>query len=243
MAARVFSICFICHGNRFRSPLAQAFVERLTLGLPAQIQISTAGTLESQGAPALPEARQIAVLCGVDLSGHRSQRLSALSLEATDLVIGFEEAHVRRAIVDAGARRSHAFTFRELVRLVRNFDPAPDLTTVERARTSVTFGDGLRRGDPAAVGEHTGVPDPLGRSWKAQLEIAREIRELSLELAEHLFGVAGSELLLPVPEKIRRRPRWAWRPLHNRSLRRGPSEALESVPEDVGDQRIEGTRE
>ena len=88
MAARVFSICFICTGNRFRSPLAQAFVERLTLGLPAQIQISTAGTLESQGAPALPEARQIAVLCGVDLSGHRSQRLSALSLEATDLVIG-----------------------------------------------------------------------------------------------------------------------------------------------------------
>ena len=240
MATRVFSICFICSGNRFRSPLAQSFVERLTLGLP--VQISTAGTVESDGAPALPEARQIAVLCGVDLSGHRSQRLSALSLEGTDLVIGFEEAHVRRAIVDAGARRAHAFTFREFVRLVRFCAPAPDLTTVERARTAVTFADGLRRRDPAAVGEHTGVPDPLGRSWKAQLEIAREIRELSLELAEHLFGVAGSELLLPVPEKIRRRPRWAWRPLHNRSLRRGPSEALESVPEDVRDQRIEGTR-
>jgi len=55
------------------------------------------------------------------------------------------------------------------------------------------------------------VPDPFGLSWKAQREIAREIRELSLELAQHLFGVAGSELLLPVPEKIRRRPRWAWR--------------------------------
>ncbi len=243
MAARVFSICFICTGNRFRSPLAQAFVERLTLGLPAQIQISTAGTLESQGAPALPEARQIAVLCGVDLSGHRSQRLSALSLEGTDLVIGFEEAHVRRAIVDAGARRAHAFTFRELVRLARYCVPAPDLMPVERARTSVTFADGLRRRDPAAVGEHTGVPDPLGRSWKAQLEIAREIRELSLDLAQHLFGVAGSELLLPVPEKIRRRPRWAWRPLHNRSLRRGSRKTLQGVPEDVGDQRIEGTRQ
>jgi len=158
-------------------------------------------------------------------------------------VIGFEEAHVRRAIVDARARRAHAFTFRELVRLARYCVPGPDLMTVERARGSVAFADDLRRRYPAAVGEHTGVPDPLGRSWKAQLEIAREIRELSLELAEHLFGVAGSELLLPVPEKIRRRPRWAWRPLHNRSTRRGPAEALESVPEDVGDQRIEGTRE
>jgi protein-tyrosine-phosphatase len=240
MATRVFSICFICTGNRFRSPLTQAFLERLTLGLP--VQISTAGTVESQNAPALPEARQIAVLCGVDLSEHRSQRLSALSLEATDLVIGFEEAHVRHAIVDAGAQRANAFTFREFVRLVRNFVPAPGLMTVERAGASVTFADGLRRRDPAAVGEHTGVPDPLGRSWKAQLEIAREIRELSLELAQHLFGVAGSKLLLPIPEKVRRRPRWAWRPLQNRSLRRGPSKAFEGVPEDVRDQRIEGTR-
>jgi len=218
MAARVFSICFICTGNRFRSPLAQAFVERLTLGLPAQIQISTAGTLEWDDAPALPEARQIAVLCGVDLSGHRSQRLSALSLEATDLVIGFEEAQVRRAIVDAGARRANVFTFRELVRLARYFVPASEMTSVERARNVVTFADGLRRRDPAAVGEDTGVPDPLGRSWKAQHGIAVEIRDLSLELAHHVFGVAGSELLLPVPEKIRRRRRWSWRPSRIRSL-------------------------
>jgi protein-tyrosine-phosphatase len=218
MAARVFSICFICRGNRFRSPLAQAFVERLTLGLP--VEIITAGTLEADDAPALPEARQIAVLCGVDLSGHRSQRLSALSLETTDLVVGFEEAHVRRAIVDAGAQRASAFTFTELVALVRYCVPAPDVASVERARRAVTFADGLRRRDPAAAGEHRGVPDPLGRSWKAQLEIAGEIRELSLELAEHIFGVAGSELLLPIPEKIRRRPPWAWPVLRNRSLRR-----------------------
>src|SRR6266850_5316417 len=141
MACPDFSVCFICRGNRFRSPLAQAFVERLTLGLP--VQISSAGTLETENAPALPEARQIAVLCGVDLSEHRSQRLSALSLEAADLVIGFEEAHVRRAIVDAGAARAKTFTFREFVRLLRYFVPASEMTSVERARNVVTFADGL----------------------------------------------------------------------------------------------------
>ena len=109
MAGRNFSVCFICRGNRFRSPLAQAFVERLTLGLP--VQVSSAGTLEAENAPALPEARQIAALCGVDLSGHRSQRLSALSLEAVDLVIGFEEAHARHAIVDAGALQANTLRF------------------------------------------------------------------------------------------------------------------------------------
>ena len=201
-----FSVCFICRGNRFRSPLAQAFVERLTLGLP--VQISSAGTLESENAPALPEARQIAAICGVDLSGHRSQRLSALSLEAADLVIGFEEAHVRRAIVDAGAPRAKTFTFRELVRLLEKRAQASDSVTVDRARTTVTLADDLRRHDSTAAGEDTGVPDPFGLSWKMQREIAVQTRDLSLALTEHVFGVADSGILLPVPDKIREPSRW-----------------------------------
>jgi len=217
MAARPFSICFICRGNRFRSPLAQAFVERLTLGLP--VQISTAGTLEWDNVPALPEARQIAVLSGVDLSEHRAQRLSALSLEALDLVIGFEEEQVRRAIVDARAQQANTFTFREFVRLVRNYTRAPETMTVEGARTAVLFAEALRRRDPAAVGKDTGMPDPFGRSWKAQLEIAAEIRDLSIELVQHVFGVAGSDALPPIPENIRRRPQWRWRPRRARSVR------------------------
>jgi protein-tyrosine-phosphatase len=216
MAGRNFSICFICRGNRFRSPLAQAFVERLTLGLP--VQVSSAGALELENAPALPEALQIAVLCGVDLSGHRSQRVSALSLEVADLVIGFEETHVRRAIVDAGAPRANTFVFRELVRLLGKSSPAPDTMTVEGARTAVKLADDLRRRDPAAAGEDNGLPDPFGRSWKVQREIAVQIRDLSLELTDQVFGVAGSGILPPVPEKIRRRPRWRLRSRRSRSL-------------------------
>ena len=216
MAARPFSICFICRGNRFRSPLAQAFVERLTLGFP--VQISTAGTLEWDNVPALAEAQQIAVLSGVDLSEHRSQRLSALSLEAIDLVIGFEEEQVRRAIVDARAQRANTFTFREFVRLVRNYARAPEAMTVEGARSAVSFAEALRRRDPAA-GKEPGMPDPFGRSWKAQLEIAAEIRDLSIELVQHLFGVDGSDALPPIPENIRRRGQWRWRPRRSRSVR------------------------
>src|SRR2546428_9444207 len=163
MSDRRFSLCFICRGNRFRSPLAQAFVERLTLGLP--VEISSAGTLERFDAGALPEAREIAMLCGVDLSGHRSQGLSAVSLEGLDLVIGIKEADIRRAIVDAGAPRENSFTFREFVRLVINA-PARQTMTVEGAQTAVRFADDLRRRDPAAGGDDTDIPDPFGRSWK-----------------------------------------------------------------------------
>ena len=201
-----FSIVFVCSGNRFRSPLAQAFVERLTLGLP--VQISSAGTLELDDVPALPEARQIAVLCGVDLSRHRSQRLSSLSLENADLVIGFEEEHVRRAIVDAGARRPNSFKFREFVSLIRQTDPAPGKTTFEKARAAVGLADDLRR-DSGAAGADPDVPDPFGRSRKVQREIAAVTWELSIELVEHVFAVRGEQVLLPVPERLT--PHWRWR--------------------------------
>src|SRR3954447_12126143 len=215
MSGRLFSICFICRGNRFRSPLAQAFVERLTLGLP--VQAASAGTLDRANAPALPEAKQIAVLCGVDLSEHRAQRVSLLSLETTDLVIGFEEEHVRQAIVDSGAQRANTFMFRELIRLLENAVSVPvaGSTTVERARRAVKRADDLRHLDPEAAGSDGGVPDPLGRSSKIQLEVAAEIRDLSMKLTRYVFDVDESNVLPPIPEKIKGRPRWLSRSIRS----------------------------
>src|SRR4029078_323333 len=98
-AVATFSIVFVCTGNRFRSPLADAFVRRLTLGMPASTE--SFGTLESDDAPALPEALELATAYGVALSSHRTRHITDLSLREVDLVLGFEEAHVLRAVVDA----------------------------------------------------------------------------------------------------------------------------------------------
>jgi protein-tyrosine-phosphatase len=59
-----FSIAFVCTGNRFRSPLAEAFVRRLTLGLP--VETVSFVTLELEQAPPLDEALEIALWCGID---------------------------------------------------------------------------------------------------------------------------------------------------------------------------------
>ena len=84
--------------------------------------------------------------------------------------------------------------------------------TVERARTTVTLADDLRRRDPTAAGEDTGVPDPFGLSWKMQREIAVQIRDLSLELAEHLFGVAGLRDLATGAQQDQKTPALAHSP-------------------------------
>jgi protein-tyrosine-phosphatase len=171
----------------------------LTLGLP--VEISTAGTLESEDAPALPEAIRIAGLCGVDLSSHRSRPLSAQSLEATDLVIGFEQAQVRRAVIDAGAAPGKSFTFREIVGLVDESHSVEGMGIAEQARSAVRLAAELRDLGPASAGE-LDVPDPFRRSWKVQRAVAVETRALSLALAQRLFG--ASEGLPPIPARIRK---------------------------------------
>src|SRR5712691_7105026 len=115
-----FSLLFLCAGNRFRSPLAAAFLRRLTIGLP--VTVASAGMLEVGGAPALPEALSLGAWGGVDLSGHRARRLAAQHLQGVDLVLGFEQIHVRQAVIDAGADRTRAFTLGELVGLLGELD-------------------------------------------------------------------------------------------------------------------------
>ena len=78
-----FSIAFVCTGNRFRSPLAEAFVRRLTLGFP--VSTESYGTLQLEDAPPLPEAVDIALSCGVSLSEHRTRYLNNASLQNVDL--------------------------------------------------------------------------------------------------------------------------------------------------------------
>jgi len=111
-----FSIAFVCTGNRFRSPLAEAFVRRLTLELP--VSVDSYGTLELENAPPLPEAAEIALSCGISLADHRTRYLNNASLEDVDLLLGFEPAHIRQAVVDGQAPRERSFTMRDFVPLL-----------------------------------------------------------------------------------------------------------------------------
>jgi protein-tyrosine phosphatase len=203
-----FSIAFVCTGNRFRSPLAEAFVHRLTLGLP--VSVGSYGTLPHENAPPLPEAVEIALSCGISLSDHRTRYLNNASLEEVDLLLGFEPAHIRQAVVDAEAPRERSFTMRDFVPLL----PAAGLATpeeevVKRARALV-----------AAAGERlaelqnptmSAMRDPFGGSWKVYRETASEIRDLSVTLVERLFGVADAHRLPPVPKKLGRTRKTLWR--------------------------------
>jgi protein-tyrosine phosphatase len=181
----VFRVVFVCTGNRFRSPLAAALLEREADGLP--IEVSSVGTLDLGGVEALPEAVEAAARFGVELSQHRTRALSPERLRDADLVVGFERMHVMTAVVDAGVPRQRAFTLPELVSLL----PSGGITrrdgSAARARESVRRAAAARPRDPqlASAAE---LRDPLGLPAQQQNETADRVRELTRLLLRGLFG-------------------------------------------------------
>jgi protein-tyrosine-phosphatase len=89
------SVLFICTANRFRSPLAAAILTQVVdeLGISASWRIGSAGTWATPGEPALPPVSQAAREFGIDLSGHRSRRVSQRLLSEYDLILVMQASH------------------------------------------------------------------------------------------------------------------------------------------------------
>ena len=94
------SVLFVCTANRFRSPLAAAFLTKALhdLGLTKDWRIGSAGTWATPGLLALPRVVSIAPRFGIDLSAHSSTRVSRRVLSAYDLILVMQAGH-REAIL------------------------------------------------------------------------------------------------------------------------------------------------
>lgn len=193
-----FDVVFVCSGNRFRSPIAEATLRQATDGLP--VEVSSAGTLDLGPVPALPEAQKLADRFGLDLSTHRARSLVDVDLAGSDLVIGFEQAHVSMAVVEANAPRERTFTMFELVDLLEWIDTPEARDPVTRARETVARLDEAR--SLKLPGRAPELADPLGAAARVHRETAGRVRECAHTLAQALFGVR----LRPEPKNASRNP-------------------------------------
>lgn len=179
-----FRVLFVCTGNRFRSALAQECFARACDEVP--VEVASAGLLDVDGAPALPEAVALGAEVGLDLTRHAARTLSGADAGSFDLVVGFEPEHVAAAVVEHGAAPERSFTLPELVRLLRAIPvpDGPDPTTA--ARDALSAAHRLRGDAPTFVpGER--LPDPFGKPAGAQQEIAARVMDLTQALAASLF--------------------------------------------------------
>ena len=142
------SVLFVCTANRFRSPLAAAIFTRTLQerGLAADWNIGSAGLWAIPGQPALVAVTLAAARSGLDLSQHRSARVSARLLSNYDLVVAMERAQKEALLAQFPQLEDRVYLLSELTER-RSYD-IPDALGSEAEMLAVLddLGSLLRRG-------------------------------------------------------------------------------------------------
>ncbi len=87
-------ILVVCTGNICRSPIAAGLLQHLIAKeTAAEVQVSSAGTISSQGFPASVEMVDIAASWGIDLTTHTSRSITAELIDDSDLILAVSRAH------------------------------------------------------------------------------------------------------------------------------------------------------
>lgn len=107
----VLRVLFVCTGNTCRSPLAAAALAA-ELGADAdRVEVASAGTSAWEGQPASEGSLEVAESDGLDLSGHRSRRVTAAMARTSDFVFVMEAPHrVQLGALGVPAERVHVIS-------------------------------------------------------------------------------------------------------------------------------------
>jgi protein-tyrosine phosphatase len=183
---RAIHVLFVCTGNVYRSPMAEAFSRKMASDRGLDVVVESRGTLPGQRL--LPEdALDVIGRRGADISGHRSAVLDSAVIDRADLVLGMEREHVRDVVLLSPGAWSRTFTLKEFVRRAEELGPRLG---------EETFGDWLERlgqgrTRDALMGWSPAddVADPMGMPPEMLRDTARELFDLVSRVVEFLRPV------------------------------------------------------
>ncbi|MEO8909382.1 MAG: low molecular weight protein arginine phosphatase [Gemmatimonadaceae bacterium] len=102
------NLLFVCSGNTCRSPLAEALARKIAdrRGI-ADVSVSSAGTNAWDNFPATDEALLVGMERGLDLTGHRSRKLTPGIVSEADLVFVMTPGHLEQVKQMGGRGKVH----------------------------------------------------------------------------------------------------------------------------------------
>jgi protein-tyrosine phosphatase len=188
--SRIEQVLVVCTANQCRSPLGAAVLAQRLAPRDLGVTVASAGTHALDGIPATEATVAAAALLGLDLSEHRSQRLTRSHLTAADLVITMERHHLREVVVLHPPTFAHAFTLRELARRVGRINRAPEAANTAAARLALLH-EGRRPADLLGASAVDDVEDPTGQRFADHETMARDVSELVDRVVAALWPITG----------------------------------------------------
>jgi protein-tyrosine-phosphatase len=162
--------------------MAAALLRRHLAAEGIDAQVTSAGFLEG-GRPAASRAVEVLAARGLDISSHRSHRLTAEDVRRADLVVGMTAAHVRDAVIEYNSPLAHTFGFRELIR--RATAAGRRLAGEDLTEWLARVGE-RRRASQLVGTTDDDIPDPIGAPIKVYETTASELDDLTQRLAAFL---------------------------------------------------------
>jgi RpiB/LacA/LacB family sugar-phosphate isomerase len=115
------TILFVCTGNVCRSPMAEAIFRQAVQGR-GEYRVLSAGLGAAEGAPPSAYAVQAVKELGLDISGLRSQMLTADLVDQADYIFGMTHSHIDTVKVLYPQAEEKTFLLREFDETLNSFE-------------------------------------------------------------------------------------------------------------------------